>query len=64
VSSWLPRDGAGPPGWLGNPTPEVIWLSVVALPAVVADDADDAMREDVWSHDVTAKGDRWRRAAA
>jgi hypothetical protein len=61
---------------------KLIWLSVVALPAVVAGDVDEAMSDVmyscslvviilavvpwryVWQTYVTAKGDRWRRAAA
>jgi hypothetical protein len=61
---------------------KLIWLSVVALPAVVAGDVDEATREViascslvvvilavvpwryVWQEYVTAKGDRWRGAAA
>ncbi len=61
---------------------KLIWLGVVALPAVVAGDVDEAMREVivncsvvvivfavvpwryVWQRYVTAKGDRWRGAAA
>ncbi len=61
---------------------KLIWLGVVALPAVAAGDVDEAMRQlivncsvvviifavvpwrYVWQRYVTAKGDRWRRAAA
>jgi hypothetical protein len=61
---------------------KLIWLGVVALPAVAAGDVDEAMRQVivncsvviivfavvpwryVWQRYVTAKGDRWRGAAA
>ena len=61
---------------------KLIWLSVVAVPAVAAGDVDDAMQQViinclfvvvvlavvpwryVWQRYVTAKGDRWRGAAA
>ncbi len=61
---------------------KLIWLSVVALPAVVAGHVDAAMSEIivncslvviilavipwryVWQRYVTARGDRWLRAAA
>ena len=61
---------------------KIIWLGVVALPAVAAGDVDEAMRQVivncsvvvivfavvpwryVWQRYVTAKGDRWRGAAA
>ena len=61
---------------------KLIWLSVVALPAVVAGQVDAAMSEIivncslvviilavipwryVWQRYVTARGDRWLRAAA
>ncbi len=61
---------------------KLIWLGVVALPALAAGEVDDAMRQVivncsvvvivlavvpwryVWQRYVTAKGDRWRGAAA
>jgi len=61
---------------------KLIWLSIVALPAVAAGDVDEAMSQVivncsmvvivlavipwryVWQRYVTAKGDKWRGAAA
>jgi hypothetical protein len=61
---------------------KLIWLSIVALPAVAAGDVDEAMSQVivncsmvvivlavipwryVWQRYVTAKGDKWREAAA
>ena len=61
---------------------KLIWLSIVALPAVAAGDVDEAMSQVivncsmvvivlavipwryVWQRYVTAKGDKWRKAAA